>query len=194
MNEPTGRSLVLLFLLIGLGCSKSRASGTDAATTASGTPPQTIVTPSPSAVASALLAGMELNSATGHVESTGSTGTWQLDKGDCYSGDNDGYFGIFVKSRADKRVWVKLVKDPIKGWNVGVSVPDTCKAAANGQKCDVEYFDAKACSKLDVDLQTYTFKGKYAGGGHQFDGDVAFDCTAGKAHVAGKLKIEKCAP
>jgi hypothetical protein len=171
-----GVSLATVVMISTLGCSRGKSGGSDAG------------------LVPALMSAIHANEASGHVESTGATGTWQLDKGDCYSGDNDGYFGIVVTSRADKRVWVKLVKDPIKGWNVGASIPDTCKAVPNGQKCDVQYFDDRACSTLDVGLRTTTFKGKYSRGGHQFDGNVSFDCAADKAHVSGKLAIEKCAP
>ncbi len=135
-----------------------------------------------------------LNSARGRVESTGATGTWQLEKGNCYSGDPDGYFGIHVESQTDKRDYLKFVKDPLKGWNLGVSIPDTCKPISNGEECSVEYFDSKECSTLDVNLKVYTFRGKMAAGQHQFDGDVSFNCARGKSHVSGKLTIEKCSP
>ena len=195
MTMRVAVSLVMLCVAATPACSSgSKNQGTDAGATPTVTTPPASTGLLPSALGSALLSGIELNAATGHVASTGATGTWQLDKGDCYSGDKDGYFGIFVKSRADKRVWVKLVKDPLKGWNVGVSVPDSCKAGSNGQQCTVQYFDAHDCTKLDVGLTAYTFKGKYTAGGHQFDGNVTFDCTAAKAHVSGTLKIEKCAP
>lgn len=186
-----------LLVLTTIGCSRGKTGDGGAGTGSSpvtGSSPSTGLGGGDGGIGTEILSGLNVNAATGHVESTGATGAWQLDRGTCYSGDNDGFYGIFVKSKADKRVWVKLVKDPLKGWNVGVSIPDTCKAGANGQQCEVEYFDAKECATLDVGLQAYTFKGRRTAGGHQFDGDVTFDCTARKAHVAGKLTIEKCSP
>src|SRR5215831_834741 len=125
----------------------------------------------PGELASAV-AGSSVYAATGHVESTGSTGAWTFDGGSCHSGDNDGYFGVFVKSKSDPHVWIKLVKDPIKQWTLGVSDPASCKAGPNGQQCDVQYFDT--CDKLDVGFKTYTFQGRRTGGGHQFDGTATF--------------------
>lgn len=154
------------------------------------------LSPIPTDLASALAAGaVNANTATGHVESTGATGAWTFDSGSCFSGDNNGYFGVIAKSNADKRVWIKLVKDPIKQWTLGVSIPDTCKAGANGQECTVQYFDQdNACSKLDVAFKTYTFKGRWSGGGHQFDGTATFDCKTKDSHVSGSITVEKCSP
>lgn len=153
------------------------------------------MSPIPTELASALATGFaNANTATGHVESTGTTGTWTFDGGTCHSGDDNGYFGVFVKSKSDQRVWIKLVKDPIKQWTLGVSVPDSCKAGATGQKCDVEYFESTACTKLDVDFKTYTFQGRRTGGGHQFDGPATFDCKTNDSHVSGSITVEKCSP
>ena len=155
--------------------------------------PKIDLNPIPTELASAVAAGaVNANTATGHVESTGTTGAWTFDSGTCHSGDNDGYFGVFVKSKSDPHVWIKLVKDPIKQWTLGVSDPSSCKAGPNGQQCDVQYFDT--CSKLDVGFKTYTFKGRWTGGGHQFDGTATFDCKTKDAHVSGSLTVEKCAP
>lgn len=126
-----------------------------------------------------------LNVAEGQVESTGSTGAWKLDGGVCYAGDNDGYFGIRVQSRADAHTYIKLVKDPIQGWNLLASIPSTCQ----GTKCTLQHFRPEECKPLDVNLKAYTFQKK---GTHQFDGDVTFDCTHDKAHVKGKLTVTRC--
>lgn len=179
------KACVVLLLLTTMGCSRKAIS--------TSTGDGGIVLPQlPAMPAMPDLSNLKLNAATGHVESTGATGTWSLDDGDCFSGDDDGYFGIRVKSRTDKRIYVKLVKDPLKGWNVGVSVPDSCKASADGQECTVTYFGHDECKGLNVGLKSYAFRGKYGAGRHQFDGDVSFDCTQGKAHVSGKLTVEKC--
>lgn len=189
MKRGSLGAFVVFVVLASAGCSRSSSSTTGTSGSV------TVDIPDASSLVPDLLSGLNLNSATGHVESTGATGTWTLDTGTCYSGDDDGFFGVFVKSKADKRVWVKLVKDPTKGWTVGASIPDSCKAGANGETCDVKYFDQHACTTLDASgLQSYAFKGKNAAGKHQFDGNVSFDCTADKAHVSGKLKIEKCSP
>lgn len=170
-------ALGALFAVCALGCSKS--NGNDAG------------------LVGELTQDLGLSKASGHVASTGPTGTWTLDSGECRSGDDDGFFGVFIKSNTDKRVWVKLVKDPTKGWNVGVSNPDTCKATASGgEQCDVRYFDSQDCATLDTTaIQSYAFKGKSSAGKHQFDGSVTFDCSGkDKAHVSGTLKLEKCSP
>jgi hypothetical protein len=177
-------SVAVLLGAFALGCSRTKATTTTTAAPDAGDIAQTM--------ASALVGDLKLNAASGHVESTGSTGTWTFENGSCFSGDNDGYFGVFIKSKSDPHVWIKLVKDPIKQWTLGVSVPDTCKSGANGQQCDVEYFDG--CKKMDVGFATYTFKGRRTGGGHQFDGTATFDCEHSGAHVSGTVTVEKCAP
>jgi hypothetical protein len=131
------------------------------------------------------LSGVVVNSATGHVESTGSTGAWSFDSGTCYAGDNDGYFGIQVESKTDEHVFIKFVKDPIQGWTLLAAIPSTCR----GTKCTLQVFRPEQCKPLDVNLKVYTFR---KGGTHQFDGDVTFDCTHDKAHVSGKLTVTRC--
>jgi hypothetical protein len=131
------------------------------------------------------ISNIAINVAEGHVESTGSTGAWKLDGGACYAGDNDGYFGIRVQSRTDEHTFIKLVKDPIHGWNLLASIPSTCQ----GTKCTLQHFRPEECKPLDVNLKAYTFQKK---GTHQFDGDVTFDCTHDKAHVKGKLTVTRC--
>jgi hypothetical protein len=173
--------------LVTFGCHSKSGVEIDAGSLV----PNLNLNPIPTELASAM-AGINVNSATGHIESTGATGAWTFDGGSCHTGDNDGYFGVFVKSKTDNRVWIKLVKDPIKQWTLGVSVPDTCKAGANGQQCDVQYFDT--CTKLDVGFKSYTFQGRRTGGGHQFDGTATLDCKSKDAHVSGTLTIEKCSP
>jgi hypothetical protein len=182
---------------VGIACSLvfavscSRSSGSTSADAGSGL---TLAQAVASGLSGSMQPGVNVNVASGHVESTGTTGAWTFDTGTCFSGDNDGYFGTFVKSKSDPRVWIKLVKDPIKQWTVGVSVPDTCKpnSSGSGQKCDVQYFDT--CSKLDVQFKTYTFQGRRTGGGHQFDGTATFDCTTKDSHVSGNITVEKCSP
>lgn len=131
------------------------------------------------------LSGVVVNSAAGHVESTGSTGAWSFDGGTCYAGDNDGYFGIQVESKTDEHVFIKLVKDPIQGWTLLAAIPSTCR----GTKCTLQVFRPEECKPLDVDLKVYTFQKK---GTHQFDGAVNFDCSHDKAHVSGKLTVTRC--
>jgi hypothetical protein len=126
-----------------------------------------------------------LNVAEGHVESSGSTGVWKLDKGKCWAGDNDGYYGVQIESTEDTNVFIKLVKDPIKGWTLLASIPSTC----SGKKCTLEVFQANACKPLDVNFKVHTFR---KNGAHQFDGDVTFDCSQDKAHVRGKLTVQRC--
>ena len=128
---------------------------------------------------------MPLNVAEGHVESSGSTGAWKLDSGKCWAGDNDGYYGVQIESKENTSVFIKLVKDPIKGWTLLASIPSTC----SGKKCTLQVFQPNECKPLDVNLKVYTFQRK---GTHQFDGDVTFDCTHDKAHVHGKLTVQRC--
>src|ERR1700739_4579017 len=105
--------VALVCALASLGCHGKSSTEIDA----SALVPNLNLNPIPTDLASAMAAGAaNANTATGHVESTGSTGTWTFDSGSCYSGDNNGYFGVIAKSNADKRVWIKLVKDPIKQW------------------------------------------------------------------------------
>jgi hypothetical protein len=126
-----------------------------------------------------------INVAEGHVESSGSTGAWKLDSGKCWAGDHDGYFGVQIESKEDRHVFIKLVKDPIKGWTLLASIPSTC----NGNKCTLEVFQPSECTPLDVNFKVHTFQRQ---GTHQFDGDVTFDCKHDKARVHGKLTVQRC--
>jgi hypothetical protein len=77
------------------------------------------------------------------------------------------------------------VKDPVRGWTLLASIPSTC----SGKKCTLQIFQPNECKPLDVNLNVHTFQRK---GTHQFDGDVTFDCTHDKAHVHGKLTVQRC--
>ena len=182
----------LFGLVLLAGCSRSKASSSGSGADAGD--PVSLAQALASGIAGNMQPGVNINAATGHVERTG-TGAWTFDGGTCYSGDNDGFFGVFVKSKTDPHVWIKLVKDPIKQWTLAVSDPPTCKTGSSGKlQCDMLYFESNECSKLDVAFQSYTFRGRRTGGGHQFDGTATFDCTRDKTHVSGTLTVDKCSP
>jgi hypothetical protein len=128
---------------------------------------------------------MMVGSAKGRLESTGTTGTWALEKGDCFGGDRDGYFGAQVEQGKGSGVVVKFVKDPIKGWAVLVNEADSCKQG--DKECKAIIFTAEDCKTFDIGIAVDpNMKSKY------FGGDVSLDCSADDAHVFGKLTLKAC--
>jgi hypothetical protein len=122
---------------------------------------------------------------TGRIESTGTTGTWVIDHGDCFSGERDGYFGVSLETPADDGIEVKFTKDPTKGWVMHANMADACKGAA--EHCKAKWFDEEQCSTLDVGLKLDpSMKSQY------FNGTAAFDCSVEGAHVFGKVTVEAC--
>lgn len=90
-------------------------------------------------------------SVAGRIESKGTAmGSWVLDKGSCFSGQREQYFGAIAHGPEGSGVAIKLVKDSIKGWSAVVNVPDTCKQAA--ADCKAIVLTAADCTKLDVEI------------------------------------------
>ena len=126
--------------------------------------------------------------ATGHVESTGETGTWSFDKGLCQSGQREQYQGAIALGPEGTGIAIKLVKDPIKGWSAVVNEADGCKGAEKGG-CRAEVFSEKNCKTLDVSLGgTNTTVNKV----RVVEGKLTIDCKSDTSTVKGQLTFDYC--
>jgi hypothetical protein len=122
---------------------------------------------------------------TGRIQSTGTTGTWVLDHGACFSGERDGYFGVSLETPEDDGIQVKFTKDPTKGWIMHANMADTCKGES--KHCLAKWFDEKDCATLDVGLKLDpSMKSQY------FNGTAAVDCSVEGAHVFGQVTVDAC--
>jgi hypothetical protein len=127
--------------------------------------------------------------ATGHIESTGETGTWVLDKGLCRSGEREHYSGAIAVGPEGSGIAVKLVKDPIKGWNAVINIADSCKAKAEKGGCQAVVLTSSDCKTLDVELgPTNTTVNDV----RVVEGKLTIDCKSGTSTIKGQLTFDYC--
>lgn len=126
---------------------------------------------------------------TGKVESKGELGDWVLDKGLCYSGERENYFGAIAYGPKDSGVAIKMVKDPVKGWSVSVNKADTCANAAEKSACKAHVFTGEGCKKLEADVTTTNTTINNV---KVVNGKLTIDCEAGASSIKGDLTLTYC--
>jgi hypothetical protein len=127
--------------------------------------------------------------ATGHVESTGETGAWVLDKGTCFSGQREQYFGAVALGADGTGIGIKLVKDSVTGWTAVVNMADDCKQAVEHGSCRAVIFTPASCTTLDVDLAN---NNTTINDIREIEGKLVLDCKTEKASVKGQLIFDRC--
>jgi hypothetical protein len=121
--------------------------------------------------------------ASGRIESSGTTGDWVLDRGTCYSGEREGFFGVTVESPQLNGPSVMFVKNPVGGWVVKARIAGSC----HGDTCTSMVYTKDECETLDVDLKLDpTRKSQF------FNGSASIDCSVDGSRVSGTLTMEAC--
>ena len=126
---------------------------------------------------------------TGRIESKGELGDWVLDKGLCFSGESEHYFGVIARGPDKTGIAIKMVKDPTKGWSVAVNNATTCANATEASDCKAIVFTPESCKKLEADVETTSMTVNNVKVVH---GKLAIDCEAGQSFVRGELKLTHC--
>jgi len=126
---------------------------------------------------------------TGKVESKGELGDWTLDKGLCFSGEKENYYGAVARGPDNTGIGIKMVKDPTKGWSVLVNNATSCVKPASPSDCKAIIFTAEGCKKLEADVETTNMT---VNGVKVVHGKLAIDCEAGTSSVKGELKLTHC--
>ena len=126
-------------------------------------------------------------SVAGKLESKGSLGDWTLEKGTCYSGEREKYFGALAHGPKGSKTAVKMVKDPVKGWSVLVVNPSTCNEDLTS--CQGHTFTLEECKKLDVIVETRNLSVNDI---KVVDGKLSMDCESGATSVRGELNFDYC--
>jgi hypothetical protein len=121
--------------------------------------------------------------ASGNIESSGTTGDWVLDRGPCYSGEREGFFGVTVESSQENGPAVMFVKTPVGGWVVKARIAGSC----HGNTCTSMVYTNDECEVLDVDLKLDPSRKSQF-----FNGSASIDCSVDGSHVFGKLAMEAC--
>jgi len=125
----------------------------------------------------------------GNVHSAGGgLGTWDIELGDCRSGESSGFYGVDFFVAGDKNLRLRYVHDEAKGEVVKVVDPS--------KKDSALVLDRSAsCSVLEgavekTNFQTWTPKGKI----RHLEGHVKFDCkhAGGKGRVRGEAVFSHC--
>jgi len=126
---------------------------------------------------------------TGKIESKGELGNWVLDKGLCFSGQRENYFGAIAVGPDKSGVAIKLVKDPVKGWSAIVNEAPSCAGAAEKAACKARVFTPETCKKLEADVTTTNTTVNDV---KVVNGRIAIDCEAGTSSVRGELTLTYC--
>ena len=128
---------------------------------------------------------------TGRIESKGELGDWVFDKGLCFSGEKEKYYGAVAVGPQDSGIAIKLVKDPVKGWQVLVNNAPTCakESAAEKSACKATLLTAETCKKVEADVVTTNLT---VNGIKVVTGKVTLDCEAGTSSIRGELTLEHC--
>jgi len=126
---------------------------------------------------------------TGRVEGKGAIGSWVLDKGTCYSGQREQYFGAIGYGPDGSGIAIKLVKDGVRGWTAVVNQADTCKNEAEKGGCRAMVFAPGDCATLDIDVNnTNTTINDI----RAVDGTLRIDCSNDTSSVKGQLTFDRC--
>ena len=138
---------------------------------------------------------MRNGTATGRMESKGELGDWVFDKGLCFSGEKEKYYGAVAVGPQDSGIAIKLVKDPVKGWQVLVNNAPTCARRADAKDvveksaCKATVLTAESCKKLEADVVTTNLT---VNGIKVVTGKVTLDCEAGTSSIRGELTLDHC--
>ncbi|MCX5747400.1 MAG: hypothetical protein NT062_33465 [Proteobacteria bacterium] len=123
----------------------------------------------------------------GRLESTGAAGTWVLDKGTCFSGEREQYFGLVAHAAGDTGAAVKIVKDQIRGWTAVVNVAATCKQGATDCKAIVLAADTCTTFRADATTTSTTVNDVRV-----VDGMLELDCAVEDGAIKGRLTFTYC--
>ncbi|MEJ7603024.1 MAG: hypothetical protein WKG01_34375 [Kofleriaceae bacterium] len=127
---------------------------------------------------------------SGRMESKGELGDWVMDKGLCYSGENEKYFGALAVGPDESGIAIKLVKDPTKGWQVMVNNATTCAGSgAEKSKCSSVVLNPEHCKKLEADVVTTNMTINNV---KVVNGKVTLDCAVGTSTIRGELTLDHC--
>jgi hypothetical protein len=126
---------------------------------------------------------------SGRVESKGDAGTWVLEKGACYSGQRESYFGAIAHGPEGSGVAIKFVKDSLKGWTAVINKADTCKAGVEKSECKAIVLSANECKTLDVDLATTNTTVNDV---RVVEGKATIDCASDTGSIKGELIFTHC--
>ncbi|MBS1118023.1 MAG: hypothetical protein H6Q90_251 [Deltaproteobacteria bacterium] len=125
----------------------------------------------------------------GRVESTGDTGAWVMEKGTCYSGQREQYFGALALGPEGTGIGIKLVKDSVRGWTAVVNIAGECKQVAEHGNCRAIAFSPAECTTLDVDLAN---NNTTINDIREIEGKLQIDCKTETASVKGQLIFDRC--
>ncbi len=128
-------------------------------------------------------------SVKGHVEAKGELGNWVLEKGNCYSGQREQYFGVIGFGPDGSGIAIKLVKDGVRGWTAIVNQASSCRNEAEKGGCKAVVFAPNDCTTFDVDVtRTNTTVNDI----RALDGTLHIECSNDTSSVKGNLTFDHC--
>jgi hypothetical protein len=128
--------------------------------------------------------------ASGWVEAKGTAGAWVFEKGKCFSGQREQYFGLIALGPEGSGQAIKLVKDGIRGWSAVINRPETCKGGgAEKPDCRAVMLTAESCTTLDVDVRNTSMTVNDI---RVVEGSLTIDCSNETGSIRGKLTFDHC--
>jgi hypothetical protein len=120
-------------------------------------------------------------------------GTWSMKPTDCYSGQHQNFFGVWIAREIEKKNGregfkggIKLMKSPLEEWNVYVESPLECESF----KCKLWELQRSSCKAFEVDVRKTD---NNINDIWVMEGQVTVDCTTPEGGaLTANLKFDGC--
>jgi hypothetical protein len=120
-------------------------------------------------------------------------GTWSMKPTNCYSGQHQSFFGVWLAREIEKaggregfKGGLKLMKSPLEEWSVYVETPLECE----GLKCKIWELPRSSCKVFDVDVRKTS---NNINDIWVVEGHATLDCTTPEGGaLTAKLTFDGC--
>jgi hypothetical protein len=120
------------------------------------------------------------------IVSGGSLGDWELVPDLCFSGERNGYFGVFIGSSEFEDRFIRLYREPSGEDRVLIAIPDSCE----GSRCRViEIGSESGCDRFETILQRGNSITNFIWDMHGF---IGLDCNLSSGKVRGEFEFSDC--
>ncbi len=107
----------------------------------------------------------------------------------CRSGQHRNFFGVVVVGDGPNTGGIKLVQDPMSGWNLVAEVPGSCRGPNGGDPCTVMTFRSGDCRSFDADVH---YSGIMVNEIRLLSGHLKAECSSSQGTISADLVFKKC--
>ena len=127
------------------------------------------------------------NKVTGSlIVSGGSSGDWELVPDLCFSGERNGYFGVFIGSSEFEDRFIRIFREPSGEDRVLIAIPGSCE----GSRCRaIEIGSESGCDRFETRLQRGNSITNFIWHMHGF---IGLDCSLSSGEIRGEFEFSDC--